>query len=60
MGLFELFYNYFYGGSIIYPYCSRNCKKIPANLWRSREYYDGEVCPGDYFLTIKFPYGLGK
>jgi len=33
---------------------------MPANLWRSREYYEGEFFPGYYFLTIKFPYGLCK
>lgn len=56
MSLFSLFYRLFFTNNQNYlkvtPYCSYpNRKDIKANLYYDRELYDGQVCPGDYFLT---------
>lgn len=48
MGLFKLFYEFLFG----FPYCSNSYKRMPANLYYDKKYYDGEVCPGSYYLRI--------
>lgn len=44
-----------------YPFCSsRNHINKPANLNWDRRYYDGQICPGDYYLTIIFSNEIRK
>ena len=57
MSLFSLFYRLFFTNNqnslYLHPYCShQNRRDIKANLYYDRDIYDGQVCPGDYFLTI--------
>ncbi len=53
MGLFSLFYKYFFGNLYDYPYCSSPGKpNKPVNLNWDKLYYDGQVCPGQYMVTI--------
>lgn len=53
MGLFSLVYKYFFGNLYDYPYCSSPGKpNKPVNLNWDKLYYDGQVCPSQYIVSI--------